>query len=102
LRLERLRKLRTEAGMTQAELAQKSGVSQPEVSRIENGMEAGDYVTILLSRALNVGVEEMVEPVGPVSINVEPEEVTPTMSFLRAYRRNPSGVMSAITRGEDV
>jgi putative transcriptional regulator len=102
LRLERLKKLRTEAGMTQAELAQKSGVSQPEISRIENGMEAGDYVALLLSGALNVGVEEMVEPVGPVSVNVEPEEVAPTMSFLRAYRHDPSGVMGFITRGKDV
>ena len=90
MKLERLKKTRTEAGMTQLELSRKSGVSQPEISRIENGMETSDYVALLLSRALDVDRKELVEPVGPVSVNVEPEEVQPVMRFLQAYRDDPT------------
>ena len=100
MRLARLKKLRTEAGMTQLELSRKSGVSQPEMSRIENGMQTNDYVALQLSRALGVEPKELVEPVGPVSVNVEPEEVQPVMSFLQAYRHDPS-VLGFIAREKE-
>jgi transcriptional regulator with XRE-family HTH domain len=83
LRLERLKKARTEAGMTEHELSRKSGVSQEEISRIEKGMETSDYAAMLLSRALGVEPRQLMGPVGPASVNVEPEEVEPSYEYGR-------------------
>jgi DNA-binding XRE family transcriptional regulator len=43
---ERIRSLRTEAGLTQAQLAERSGLPQSQISRLENGQQSPSRVTI--------------------------------------------------------
>lgn len=59
--MTKLEELRRKAGLTQAELSQKSGVSRPVISKIEDG-EIGSVVGrafIKLAEALNVSVAEL-------------------------------------------
>ena len=60
-RLEnRLKERRTELGFTQAELAERVGVSRKTVNTVENGVFVPSTILALkLARALNVGVEEL-------------------------------------------
>jgi len=93
LKLDKLKQLRNLKGLTQNDLAERSGVSQPEISRIERGMEATPQDVALLSRVLGVEPDELAEPVGPVSINVNPDEVGPVMELVNAYRQDPKVLM---------
>ena len=53
--IKRLRKMQ---GLSQAELAKKAGVTQPTVSRIEQGSKAAEVGTIfLLLSALNIDLQ---------------------------------------------
>lgn len=55
----RLFALRTRAGVTQAELAERSGVTQALVSQLEAGDHGPSWSTVqALAAALGVGVEE--------------------------------------------
>ena len=96
MKLDKLKQIRRLKGLTQKELAKRSGMSQPEISRIERGMEATPQDVALLSRVLDVKQEELAEPVGPVSINVNPNEVEPVMKLVDAYRQDPS-VLTLVT-----
>jgi putative transcriptional regulator len=60
-RLEnRLKERRTELGFTQAELAERVGVSRKTVNTVENGVFVPSTILALkLARALNVSVEEL-------------------------------------------
>ncbi len=60
-RLEnRLKDRRTELGFTQAELAERVGVSRKTVNTVENGVFVPSTILALkLARALNVSVEEL-------------------------------------------
>jgi len=57
-----LLRLRSEAGLTQSQLAQASGVSLPQIARYERG-ESNPRMTALmkLSKALGVSVESLTE-----------------------------------------
>ena len=90
MRLDNLKQVRSLKGLTQKELAQRSGISQPEISRLERGMEATPTDTTVFSSVLDVDPEELAKPVGPVSINVNPAEVEPVMELINAYRQDPS------------
>ena len=96
MKLDKLKQIRKLKGLTQKDLAKSSGMSQPEISRIERGMEATPQDVALLSKALDVNPEELTEPVGPVSINVSPNEVEPVMKLVDAYRKDP-GVLTLVT-----
>lgn len=96
MRLDNLKQVRSLKGLTQKELAQRSDISQPEISRLERGMEATPSDAALLSDVLGVDPEELAKPVGPVSINVNPAEVGPVMELINAYRQDPS-VLALVT-----
>lgn len=56
----RLRGLRTEAGLTQAALAEKVGVSRKTINTVENGVFVPSTILALkLSEALAVSVEQI-------------------------------------------
>lgn len=59
--MTKIEELRRKAGLTQAELARKSGVSRPVISKIEDG-EIGSVMGrafIKLAEALGVSVGEL-------------------------------------------
>ena len=54
----RLKAVRTEAGLTQAELAERAGVSRKTINTVENGVFIPSTVLALkLARALSTNVE---------------------------------------------
>lgn len=56
----RLKEVRTAAGLTQAELADRAGVSRKTVNTVENGVFVPSTVLALgLARALAVTVEDL-------------------------------------------
>ena len=56
----RLKEARTAAGLTQAELAERAGVSRKTVNTVENGIFIPSTVLALgLARALGVRVEDL-------------------------------------------
>ena len=56
----RLKDVRTEAGLTQAELAEQVGVSRKTVNTVENGVFIPSTTLALgLARALGVKVEDL-------------------------------------------
>lgn len=56
----RLKERRTELGLTQAELAERVGVTRKTVNTVENGVfTPSATLAIKLARALNVPVEQL-------------------------------------------
>ena len=56
----RLKEARSEAGLTQAELAVRAGVSRKTINTVENGVFVPSTVLALaLARALNCSVERL-------------------------------------------
>jgi putative transcriptional regulator len=56
----RLRDIRSEAGWTQAELADRVGVSRQTINYIENGTFCpSTYLALRLARVFDVAVEEL-------------------------------------------
>lgn len=56
----RLKEMRTAAGLTQAELAERAGVSRKTVNTVENGVFVPSTVLALsLARALGTTVEDL-------------------------------------------
>jgi DNA-binding XRE family transcriptional regulator len=62
----RIAKARKAAGMTQKALAEKVGITQSEVSRIENNPDATTVKTLRrVARALKVDVRSLIDPTRP-------------------------------------
>lgn len=58
----KLRDLRTKAGLTQAELAEKAGITVRTVSRLETGSHVATFqVIVLLARSLGTDCREFAE-----------------------------------------
>lgn len=56
----RLKEIRTAAGLTQAELAERAGVSRKTINTVENGVFTPSTLLALeLARALGTTVEEL-------------------------------------------
>lgn len=56
----RIRELRKKAGMTQTQLAEKAGIPQSHVSRLENGEHSPSFTTLeKIAMALNVPVSKL-------------------------------------------
>ena len=56
----RLKEMRTAAGLTQAELAERAGVSRKTVNTVENGVFVPSTILALsLARALGTTVEDL-------------------------------------------
>lgn len=68
-----VRQVRTDAGLTQADLAEKAGLAFETVSRVESGREPPSLRTAMsLSEALNVSLDVIVGRVRPaVESNTE-------------------------------
>ena len=62
---ERIRTLRKERGMTQAELAEKSGISRATLSKLENGLIAQISVVTLAEILNALGYEIDITPLNP-------------------------------------
>lgn len=61
----RIRSLRNERGIYQADLAEKAGISRITLSRIENGrMDPGFRIVAKLARALGVSLADLMEGIG--------------------------------------
>ncbi|WP_125256455.1 helix-turn-helix transcriptional regulator [Brevundimonas fluminis] len=55
-----LKEVRTAAGLTQAELAERAGVSRKTINTVENGVfTPSTTLALLLARTLGVTVEEL-------------------------------------------
>lgn len=60
---ERLREARRERGLTLAEVAERTGVSAPTLSKIENGRVGANFNTILrIAEAMQVPVTRLIGP----------------------------------------
>jgi len=59
--MNRLEYLRSSAGFTLEELAEKSGVNRDTISRIENGRKARSLTLGKLARALGVDLMELAD-----------------------------------------
>lgn len=58
---EKVKQLREEKGLTQAELANLIGVTQPTVAQYEKGIKVPTIITgVLLAKRLNTTCEELV------------------------------------------
>ncbi|MBR2810304.1 MAG: helix-turn-helix domain-containing protein [Solobacterium sp.] len=78
-----LKELRKEKGMTQAQLAEKCGVSDRSVSRWENGVTMPDFdIMIELAKLYDVQIEEILT--GERRNNMEPKEEK-TMRTIAEY-----------------
>lgn len=58
---EKVKRLREEKGLTQAELANLIGVTQPTVAQYEKGMKVPTIITgVLLAKRLGTTCEELI------------------------------------------
>jgi len=54
---KRIKEEREQAGLTQKELAEKSGLPQPHISRLESGLHSPTHLTVQkIAKALKIGV----------------------------------------------
>ena len=75
---ENLRLMRNMLKMTQSELSQKTGIKQPTISAIENGINKPALETlVLLSQALGCSVSDL--------IGQAPPKPAPEPAFVRLY-----------------
>lgn len=69
---ERLKKIRKEKDLTLDKLAEITGVAKATLSRIENNIVGGNYVTLQrISKALHVSLEEAISKEGAESEAME-------------------------------
>ncbi len=62
----RLRELRSEAGLTQQQLADRAGIHRVEVAKLEGGDRSPTWETVIaLCRALGVGCDAFLQPPSP-------------------------------------
>lgn len=59
--MRRLRRIRVLAGLTQEQLADATGISQPVISSIERGATTRTSVLDRLARVLGVSAAELIE-----------------------------------------
>jgi len=68
-----LKKIRQDQGMTQLELAAKTGLSQPTIARLENGgiVRANWQTVSKIATALNVTADELLASAGQAQIQAQ-------------------------------
>ena len=61
--MKNIRKLRFKADMTQVELSERSGVSQPYINELEHGKKVNPSVIVLskLAKALEVTISDLID-----------------------------------------
>ncbi|WP_257391539.1 helix-turn-helix domain-containing protein [Cytobacillus gottheilii] len=57
----KLNKILKERKMTQTELAEKTGINQPVISRFDKSKQHQDIHLVLISRALDLSIEDLFE-----------------------------------------
>lgn len=91
-----LRAVRTSAGLTQQQLAQKIGLSQPTIACYEKGIRYPDTQTLDAWTAA-CGARIEIVPSGKDPIGSVPAEIVPEIrSLLEGYVRAPEDVRSSI------
>lgn len=102
--LNSLREYRMREGLSTRQLEDKAKVSRRTIMRAENGQSNPETLTWhRLARALDTTPEALQSPPDArFSVEVAHDEVMDVNKIMEAYRRNPSGVMSAIMRGNDM
>ncbi|MBO9099470.1 MULTISPECIES: LexA family protein [unclassified Rhizobium] len=80
---ENMKRLRALRGLSQAALAERSGVSQQLISQLENGKNAKTTELPSLAAALDVGVHEIDEDFTP-DIEGIPTAIVPVLSWVSA------------------
>ena len=68
---EEIKRLRLEAGMTQGELSQAAGISQPMIALIESGKREGTKYINKLCAAFNVPTDHFAQFISP-GVSVPP------------------------------
>ncbi|MBA3424112.1 MAG: helix-turn-helix transcriptional regulator [Rubrobacter sp.] len=66
MRLERMKDVRRDRGLTQTELAERIGSNQSYVSKIERGMTVPERVAEKIAGTLMCPVADLTEPQDPV------------------------------------
>ena len=93
---ERLKQARQHAGLTQDELAEKSGVTQASISKIELGKNKSENTTFGVQLAVACGVrcEWLVLGMGEMLEGLKPDEA----ALLEKYRGSDATGKTAIQR----
>ncbi len=67
-KMNQLRAIRLRRGLSQTELARRTGLARPYLSQLEAGLKSGSIETLqILSTALGVSAEALLAPSIPVS-----------------------------------
>lgn len=74
---ERLSAAMSSAGLSQAQLAEMVGISQPAIQKMTSGKTTGSRKMVELSRALNVSPEWLSSGLGPMRSDVKESNVAP-------------------------
>ena len=96
---ESLRLRRTQLKMTQVDLSRKTGIKQPTISAIENGVNKPNLETlVLLSDVLGCSVSDLVGQSTP-----EPAQAPDVVRLLSIYDQlNEAGKSSLFARAESI
>ena len=76
MHLKNLRNIRKWRGLTQDEVAQRTGLTQGRVSAVELGASVGEGTATRLARALSCRVEDMQIPESP-TVTLRLDQLTP-------------------------
>lgn len=98
-RLRHARKLH--AGLTQKDLAERSGVSQQTISNIETGAQTESTDIVPLARACGVSSDWLYDETGPMLPAPPPKLDHRTAHVLEIMEQAPDYVIDAITREAD-
>ena len=85
---ERLREIRTKSGLTQKELADKSGVSVVTIQNCESGSAANSKTLIKIARVLGVSIDYLL--LGEENISVVSESKSPYVTTPKSDNCNKS------------
>ena len=95
---EYIRKLRKDCKLSQRDLAEKSGISNAEISRIESGERKNPAPAILKAIAPHIGVtyEELLQMAGYI------EEIVPHQGYTEKIYRDQDGSIIDIVKRANI
>ena len=73
----RIRNIRKGAGLTQTDLELSTGIHRSDISKIENGQENLEFLTVFrIAKALNIPTKELLNYGGSLPVNDSPKKTT--------------------------
>jgi transcriptional regulator with XRE-family HTH domain len=78
----RVRQLRLRRGMTQAQLAEATGLPQSQISQIESGARLGSAIQLKAARAIAFALGVSLDALAGVPTDPNESERAPTMAAL--------------------